>query len=103
MSICGNYYFILTLLGVCHIKVNFVCPLKANTDVGGGGGGRGGVDSQLVSSLYGLFVFNILMGSVRFTEYLDNIFKMSLKTFIFSHQLQASMIGNIIGYLKAWK
>ena len=27
MSICGNCYFILTLLGVCHVKVNFVCPL----------------------------------------------------------------------------
>ena len=28
LSICGNCYFILTLLGVCHVKVNFVCPLK---------------------------------------------------------------------------
>ena len=28
LSICGNCYFILTLLGVCHVKVNFVCPLN---------------------------------------------------------------------------
>ena len=27
MSICGNCYFILTLLGVCHETVNFVLPL----------------------------------------------------------------------------
>ena len=30
MSICGNCYFILTLLGVCHETVTFLCPL---TDV----------------------------------------------------------------------
>ena len=28
LSICGDCYFILTLLGVCHETVNFVLPLK---------------------------------------------------------------------------
>ena len=28
LSICGNCYFILTLLGVCHETVNFVLPLR---------------------------------------------------------------------------
>ena len=28
LSICGNCYFILTLLGVCHETVNFVLPLN---------------------------------------------------------------------------
>ena len=32
LSICGNCYFILTLLGVCHVKVNFVCPLIAHAE-----------------------------------------------------------------------
>ena len=27
---CGNCYFILTLLGVCHETVNFFLPLKLN-------------------------------------------------------------------------
>ena len=29
LSICGNCYFILTLLGVCHETVAFYCPIKA--------------------------------------------------------------------------
>ena len=28
LSICGNYFFILTLLGVCHETVTFFGPLN---------------------------------------------------------------------------
>ena len=36
LSICGNCYFILTLLGVCHETVNFVLPLRSVSDLSNG-------------------------------------------------------------------
>ena len=32
LSICGNCFFILTLLGVCHETVAFFCPLTTSQE-----------------------------------------------------------------------